>query len=90
MLMTDLPRGAYLMNKVPAQSILADAFKNFFKINEIDNDTNFFDFGINSIELSAICSDLALGMNMDISILLFYEFPTIRLLAEHLEDIREN
>jgi acyl carrier protein len=67
------------------ESLLIDIFKNRFTLETIDPSWNFFDLGINSIELSQICIELSKALNKEINILVFYEFPTISSVAKELQ-----
>lgn len=67
------------------ESLLVDIFKNYFEVEDIDINANFFDFGINSIELGNICKNLSVKMKKKIDLLLFFEFPSIYLLSKELE-----
>lgn len=70
-------------------SILIDLFKQNFSIDSVDPSWNFFELGINSVELSQICIELSKKLNQEIDILMFYEFPTIASIAKAISNLHD-
>ena len=58
-----------------------------FNKKNISSEINFFDIGGNSILLIQLVSAINDKLGIDLDIIKIFEFPTIRLLSEHIEEI---
>ena len=81
---SDLCKNAISMTTEQIELILVDLFKSHFSVDFVNTSWNFFDIGINSIELIEICEHLSKRLNKEINIITFYEFPTISTVAQAL------
>lgn len=77
------------MTAYKIDTILINLFKQFFAIDTINTDINFFDMGITSVELLGICNELSKRLNKEINIIMLYEHPTISLLSKELAAVIE-
>lgn len=70
---------------IDVRSTLETLFRSYCMVSTIDEEANFFDLGIQSIELTQIATKLSELLNQNISILLFYEYPNLVLLSRYIE-----
>ncbi len=78
-------RGCMKLNEVRA--LFSELAQQHWMLNTIDEHTNFFDLGITSAELTTLCTQLGRRINLDVSIFLFYQYPTFNLLTEKITDM---
>jgi amino acid adenylation domain-containing protein len=64
---------------------LADAWCTVLRLARVGLDDNFFDIGGHSLLLAEVQRELA-GRGHDLSIVTFFEYPTIQHLAKYLDD----
>ncbi len=70
-------------NKV--EQIFGDILKHFLKVQEVGVGDNFFELGLTSLDLVMISNQLKKKLMKNIPVALMFEYPTIRSLAQHLE-----
>ncbi|MCR8844313.1 amino acid adenylation domain-containing protein [Paenibacillus sp. SC116] len=73
----------YIPPTTELESLIAAAWQETLSISRVSLDDNFFDIGGNSLTLIQLHNKLRKRLNVDFSITLFFQHPTIRLLAEH-------
>lgn len=57
-------------------------------INNFDLDTNFFDLGLNSLQLVKVTSKINSEFNIEIRISVIFRYSTIRSLSDYIDTIR--
>lgn len=67
--------------------ILLELFQRHCLVNKMDQNANFFDLGIQSLELIHIASNLSQLIGKEVSILWFYEYPNLSLLSKYIESV---
>ncbi|TVX91666.1 non-ribosomal peptide synthetase/type I polyketide synthase [Paenibacillus agilis] len=73
----------YIPPTTEMESVIAAAWQETLSIPQVSLDDNFFDIGGNSLTLIQLHNKLRKRLSVDFSITLFFQHPTIRLLAEH-------
>jgi amino acid adenylation domain-containing protein len=63
---------------------LAEAWSSTLELDEIGVDDNFFECGGNSLSLLKLRDNLNQRLQRELPLVLFFQFPTVRTLAEHL------
>ena len=67
------------------EDALFQIFKEFLKVNALSIDDNFFEIGGNSIKAFQLLAILNKELQANLKIIAFFQYPTIRSLAEYLE-----
>jgi acyl carrier protein len=66
------------------EKIVAQTWKEVLKQERIGINDNFFDLGGNSLNIIQVISKLREQLDMEISIVTMFEFPTIRTFSQYL------
>lgn len=66
------------------ENIIAEVWKEVLGINQVGIDDNFFGIGGHSMAAILVHNKLKQVLDMKFSITVLYQFPTIRLLSEHM------
>ena len=72
----------------PLEEIIARAFRDVLRCDQVAADDNFFELGARSIQLVQVSGQLTRLPGREVSVLSMLEFPTIRVLAQHLSGAR--
>jgi amino acid adenylation domain-containing protein len=73
-----------------AEQKIADVWRKILNVDEVGIHDNFFELGGNSLLLIPMQGRLERLFGKTVPLLTFFEYPTIRLLAEKLNALREN
>lgn len=71
------------------ENIIAQVWKEVLEIEQVGIDNNFFEIGGYSLAAIQIQNKLKNILDIEISVTTLFQFPTIRLLAEHLVNDKE-
>ncbi|RBL90064.1 MupA/Atu3671 family FMN-dependent luciferase-like monooxygenase [Chitinophaga flava] len=63
---------------------LAKIWSEFLKVEAVSVEDNFFEIGGNSMRAFQLLSIINTSLNTDMKIIAFFQYPTVRTLAEHL------
>ncbi len=63
---------------------LAKIWQNFLNISTISIDDNFFEIGGNSMKAVMLVTIINAELNLNLKIITFFQYPTIRILAENI------
>jgi len=66
------------------EKIIANAVTTIIEVEKPSIHAKFFDMGANSLDIVKMCSLISEKIESDISITNFFEYPTIKSLADHL------
>ncbi len=66
---------------------LVSIWSDLFHVDNIGIDTNFFDMGGNSINVVKMHNEILKRQEIDLSIAIMFKCPTIRLLAEYINEV---
>jgi acyl carrier protein len=66
--------------------MIAAAFASVLGVEQVSRDDNFFDLGAHSMSIITIHRQLQQEHGVDLSIIAFYEYPTVASLAMHLSN----
>lgn len=80
----DDPADNYVAAANSTEMIIAAAFARVLGVDQVSRDANFFDLGAHSMSIVSVHRHLQQEHGMDLSILSFYEFPTVVSLAAHI------
>ena len=69
-----------------AEAVIAGIWQEVLKAGSVDTDGNFFDMGGHSLLMAQVRSKLEKALNREISMLDLFKYPTVRTLAEFLEE----
>ncbi len=76
----------YIAPRNETEEQLSILWGDFLKAEQLSIDDNFFEIGGNSMKAFQLLSLINTSLNTDIKILSFFQYPTIRTLAEHLDN----
>jgi amino acid adenylation domain-containing protein len=68
------------------ERMIAAAFASVLGVEQVSRDDNFFDLGAHSMSIITIHRQLQQEHGVDLSIIAFYEYPTVASLAMHLSN----
>ncbi len=76
-------------NSIIIEKWLVSYLSNLLDIkeNEIDRDTNFIDYGLDSATIVVMTTDIANWVNQDLNTRLIYDNPTVVKLSEYLSEL---
>lgn len=77
---------SYIAPKNETEEKLASLWEDFFGMEQISIDDNFFEIGGNSMKAFQLLSILNTNLGTDLKILSFFQFPTIRTLAQTIDE----
>jgi amino acid adenylation domain-containing protein len=80
---------ACVMPQTDLEKTVAQVWKNALNLEQVGINDNFFELGGHSLLLAQVHSQLA-EIITDISILDMFRYPTIKLLAEHFNQLQNN
>ena len=66
------------------EEVIAEAFAAALGVTRVSRDANFFDLGAHSMSIIHVHRRLQQEHGMNVSVVAFYEFPTVHLLATHM------
>lgn len=69
------------------ESELVAIWGNIFKSDRIGIDTNFFDMGVNSLNVVKFHNEIMKRYKIDLPIVVMYKCPTVRMLADYLNSM---
>ncbi len=75
----------YVAPRNKLESDLDKIWRDFLKIDKISIDDNFFEIGGNSMKAFQLLAVLNSTLGLDLKIVAFFQYPTIRTLAESLD-----
>ncbi|WP_193199909.1 non-ribosomal peptide synthetase/type I polyketide synthase [Nostoc sp. MG11] len=64
---------------------IAQVWQDILQIENVSREDNFFDLGGNSLTMVRVCSILQKTLEMELSVVEMFQYPTIRKLADHLK-----
>ncbi len=67
---------------------LLSIWSDFLGIDKIGIDDNFFEIGGNSMKVFQLLTIINTALNIDLKIISFFQYPTIRTLAENLDEAK--
>jgi acyl carrier protein len=67
------------------EQIFGDILGNFLQVELVGVNDNFFELGLNSLDMVQVNNKLKQAIDRNIPVALWFEYPTIRSLAQHLE-----
>ena len=73
----------------PVETTLADIWRQVLGRDRISVERNFFDLGGSSVHLIEIASKANLILAQDLSVVSYFEHPTVRAMAEHINQGRQ-
>jgi hypothetical protein len=74
----------YVAAQNGTEEVIAEAFAEALGVTRVGRDANFFDLGAHSMSIIHVHRRLQQEHGMNVSVVAFYEFPTVHLLATHL------
>jgi acyl carrier protein len=75
----------------PIENAIAEVLQDFLGIEEVGTQDNFFELGATSLNIIQINTIARKKLQRDISVMWWFEHPTIKTLSGHLlEQTREN
>jgi acyl carrier protein len=78
-------REEYAAPRDKLEQVFADIFQEFYGIDKVGIRDNFFDLGATSLDLIRLNSKVKKMLGREISIILFFEHPTIAALSGYLQ-----
>ena len=75
----------YIAPRTPTEEIIANIWVQVLDIKNVGINDNFFEVGGHSLLGTQIISRIRDSLNIEIPLKLFFDFPTIAKLAEHIE-----
>jgi len=76
----------YQSSRKEIEKIITDIWLDFYRVERVEKDDNFFDLGANSLDLIQIHTKLIKTLGKHISFDVMFEYPTIRKLADFLSE----
>jgi amino acid adenylation domain-containing protein len=70
----------------PSQSIIEQCWKKYLKVSPLGIDDSFFDIGGNSLMAIKILAEINQHVKKKISVVNFFQYPTIRMLAKFIDE----
>ncbi len=80
------PQGDYVAPQTGLESDLAEIWQSILQIDQIGITDNFFELGGHSLLLSRIHRQLQQTLNLSVSMVDLFRYPTLRALSQHLAD----
>lgn len=80
----------YIAPETEIENVLADLWSKLLDIPKVSTNANFFDLGGDSLCSIKLVSEVYSKLNIKISIKDIFDFPTIKLLANHIEKLTNN
>lgn len=77
----------YIAPRNDTEEQLSVLWSDFLKMEQLSIDDNFFEIGGNSMKAFQLLSLINSSLNTDIKILSFFQYPTIRTLAEQIDNV---
>lgn len=77
----------YMAPETETESVLADLWSKLLDIPMISTNANFFDLGGDSLCSIKLVSEVYSKLNVKISIKDIFDFPTVKLLANHIDEL---
>ncbi|MDJ0843783.1 amino acid adenylation domain-containing protein [Crocosphaera sp.] len=74
----------YVAPQTPTEEIIANIWSQVLKIEKIGINDNFFELGGNSLLGTQVISRLRENLNLELSISLLFEYPTIAQISQHI------
>jgi polyketide synthase PksJ len=82
---------SYVKPANPIENAIAEVLQDFLRIEEVGTQDNFFELGASSLNIIQINATVREKLHQDISVMWWFEHPTIEALSLHLlEQTREN
>ena len=78
------PEKVYVAATNQTERMIAVAFANVLGVEQVSRDGNFFDLGAHSMSIITVHRQLQQEHGVELSIITFYEYPTVASLAMHL------
>jgi acyl transferase domain-containing protein/acyl carrier protein len=75
----------YVEPDTPLERKLADIYRDFFGIDKVGINDNFFDLGASSLDLTQLSRKFSEAVGREIPVVNLFRYPMIRLLAESLD-----
>ncbi|WP_459209774.1 amino acid adenylation domain-containing protein [Aquimarina rhabdastrellae] len=78
----------YVAPRNEIEKKLLSIWSDFLDMDKISIDDNFFEIGGNSMKVFQLLTIINTTLNTDLKIISFFQYPTIRTLAENLDDVK--
>lgn len=72
------------------EKTIAEVFRHLLGVERVGFDDNFFDLGAHSLQIVKVHAELNQRIDSKISLIRFFQYPTIRSLAQFVEQSKEN
>jgi len=79
----------YVAPETEFEKTFADILQNYFGFEQVGIDDNLFEYGITSLDMIHINNTLRKTLDIEIPIVVMFEYPTIHLLGQYLESRRD-